>query len=187
VKRNLSVAGDTTIGGNVNLIGNLSKILDNPLWTETNSAASARAVKALITAAVNNLLDGAPGALDTLNELAAALGDNANYAATVTTALAARYTKSEIDAFFEVTSSGKKQVDWDRVTSKPDTATRWPSFGEVTGKPDTYPPSDHMHTTLGVANPPSPLQPGQESIWLHRAGNLLYWDNGDGGGWRPFA
>ncbi|MGN6655722.1 MAG: hypothetical protein ACTHJ9_10325 [Rhodanobacter sp.] len=45
-------------------------------------------VTAQITAAVNALLDGTPGALDTLNELAAALGDDANFAATVTNALA---------------------------------------------------------------------------------------------------
>ena len=36
---------------------------------------------------IDALIGGAPGALDTLNELAAAIGDNANYAATITTAL----------------------------------------------------------------------------------------------------
>jgi hypothetical protein len=36
------------------------------------------------------LINGAPGALDTLNELAAALGDDANFAATVTNSLAAK-------------------------------------------------------------------------------------------------
>lgn len=46
-------------------------------------------VQALITSAVTGLLDGAPGALNTLNELAAALGDDANFAATVTNALSA--------------------------------------------------------------------------------------------------
>lgn len=38
-------------------------------------------------AAVTYLVDSAPGALDTLNELAAALNDDANFASTVTTAL----------------------------------------------------------------------------------------------------
>lgn len=42
---------------------------------------------AAISAAVNALLNGAPGALDTLKELADALGDDANFAASVTTAL----------------------------------------------------------------------------------------------------
>ena len=41
-----------------------------------------------VSLAVNNLVDSAPGALNTLNELAAAIGDDANYASTVTNALA---------------------------------------------------------------------------------------------------
>ena len=36
------------------------------------------------------MVDSAPGALDTLNELAAALGDDANFATTVNTALGNR-------------------------------------------------------------------------------------------------
>lgn len=40
-----------------------------------------------ITSAVNGLVDAAPGALDTLNELAAALGDDANYATTISGSL----------------------------------------------------------------------------------------------------
>jgi hypothetical protein len=45
------------------------------------------ATTAFVTTAVNNVIDAAPGALDTLNELAAALGDDANYATTITNAL----------------------------------------------------------------------------------------------------
>ena len=36
---------------------------------------------------LGNLIDGAPAALDTLNELAAAINDDSSYAATITTAL----------------------------------------------------------------------------------------------------
>lgn len=43
-----------------------------------------------IATAIANLIASAPGALDTLDELAAALGDDANFAATVTTALAGK-------------------------------------------------------------------------------------------------
>lgn len=50
--------------------------------SDFNTAADARV--AIGTAA---LVDSAPGTLDTLNELAAALGDDANFATTVTTAL----------------------------------------------------------------------------------------------------
>ena len=50
----------------------------------------AKATSASITTAIDNLIDSAPGALNTLNELAAAIGDDSNYAGTITTALAAK-------------------------------------------------------------------------------------------------
>jgi len=45
---------------------------------------------AFVQAAVSALIDAAPGALDTLNELAAALGDDPNFATTVTNGLAGK-------------------------------------------------------------------------------------------------
>lgn len=42
-----------------------------------------------INTAINNLIDGAPATLDTLNELAAALADDANFASTITGLLSA--------------------------------------------------------------------------------------------------
>lgn len=46
------------------------------------------ATTAFVTAALNALIAAAPGQLDTLDELAAALGDDANFATTITNALA---------------------------------------------------------------------------------------------------
>jgi hypothetical protein len=43
-----------------------------------------------VSNAVDDLVDGAPGLLDTLNEIAAAINDDANYATTMTTALAGK-------------------------------------------------------------------------------------------------
>lgn len=48
------------------------------------------ATTAFVAAAIGALIDAAPGALDTLNELAAALGDDPNFATTVTNALAGK-------------------------------------------------------------------------------------------------
>jgi hypothetical protein len=48
---------------------------------------TAVATTAFVTTAVANLIDSAPGTLDTLNELAAALNDNASFAATIATSL----------------------------------------------------------------------------------------------------
>lgn len=49
-----------------------------------------------ISTAVNTLIGGAPGLLDTLDELSAALGDDANFAATVTNALAGKVDSSSL-------------------------------------------------------------------------------------------
>jgi len=54
------------------------------------STWSSQKVNDEIVLAINNALDGAPDALDTLNELAAAIGDDANFAASVNTALGNR-------------------------------------------------------------------------------------------------
>jgi hypothetical protein len=56
----------------------------------TTNPPSVHAVVAYIAARIAALVNSAPGALDTLKELADALGDDANFAATVTTALAGK-------------------------------------------------------------------------------------------------
>lgn len=51
---------------------------------DTNSIAT----QSYVTTAISNLVDAAPGLLDTLNEIAAAINDDANFATTVNTAIA---------------------------------------------------------------------------------------------------
>ena len=62
--------------------------------TTTTQSASDNSTKIATTAyadtAVANAIDAAPAALDTLNELAASLGDDANFAGTMTTSLAGK-------------------------------------------------------------------------------------------------
>ncbi|MCX6146061.1 MAG: hypothetical protein NTW25_02260 [Candidatus Kapabacteria bacterium] len=54
------------------------------------SALAGKATPTDITTAINNLVNSAPGALDTLAELATALGNDASFATTITTALAGK-------------------------------------------------------------------------------------------------
>lgn len=61
------------------------------LGTDTGQLATTAFVAAAITA----LIGGAPGALDTLNEIAAAIGDDDDIAGTLTAAIAARLEKSQ--------------------------------------------------------------------------------------------
>jgi hypothetical protein len=57
-----------------------------PTATQGNNTTQI-ATTAYVDAAVSNIIDAAPTTLNTLNEIAAALGDDANYATTITTAL----------------------------------------------------------------------------------------------------
>ena len=50
------------------------------------------ATESYVTTAISNLVDGAPGALDTLNELAAALADDASFSTTITNLINANET-----------------------------------------------------------------------------------------------
>jgi|TARA_B110000495_G_C23023291_1_gene607473 hypothetical protein len=59
-------------------------------YTDTEIVTGVASAASYTDTAIAALSDSAPGTLDTLNELAAALGDDANYAATTTTAIAAR-------------------------------------------------------------------------------------------------
>ena len=59
----------------------------------TNSATrppSQQSVKAFVDTSVAGIVDSAPGTLDTLNELAAALGDDASFSTTVTNSIATK-------------------------------------------------------------------------------------------------
>jgi hypothetical protein len=59
-----------------------------------NHASASYATTSYVTTQINNLIAGAPGALDTLDELAAALGDDASFATTVTNSIAGKVSKS---------------------------------------------------------------------------------------------
>nr|BDD47506.1 hypothetical protein 79 [Pelagibacteraceae bacterium] len=75
----------------------------SPTFTGTPAAPTAGAgtnttqiaTTAYVTAAIAALVDGAPAAIDTLNELAAALNDDANFATTITNSIAA--VQSDVD------------------------------------------------------------------------------------------
>lgn len=97
-----SVAGKT--GAVTLVVGDVSGAapLASPALTGTPTAPTAAtatnstqiATTAFVQAAVSALIDAAPGTLDTLNEIAAALGDDPNFAATITTELATKMVKA---------------------------------------------------------------------------------------------
>lgn len=107
--------------------------LESPALTGTPTAPTATAgtnttqvaTTAFVSTAVSNLIDSAPGALDTLNELAAAINDDASYAATITTALGTKQDKvtnvsdTEIGYLDGVTSAIQTQINTKAPTADP--------------------------------------------------------------------
>lgn len=77
----LAAAGGV-MSGNIDMDGH--KVIGLATPTAGNDAAH----KSYVDTAIANLVASSPAALDTLNELAAALGDDANFATTVTNAVA---------------------------------------------------------------------------------------------------
>ena len=82
------------------------------------------ATKAYVDSSVNSALDGAPGALDTLNELAAAIGDDANFAGTMTTALAGKLATAGGTMGGNIDMAANKVVDLGAPTLATDAATK---------------------------------------------------------------
>ena len=86
--------GTVTISCTVTDTNTQLTLIDSDTMTGASSSnvASAESVKAYVDTEITDLIGGAPGALDTLNELAAAINDDASYAATITTALGLKAT-----------------------------------------------------------------------------------------------
>ena len=73
--------------------------LDLIKWNSTTSGweadSQANVIGTYVSTAVAAVVDSAPATLDTLNELAAALNDDASFATTVTTALSGKIASTE--------------------------------------------------------------------------------------------
>ena len=90
--KDLYLSGNITAGGNVTVsggditLGGTGRIQG----IDTVSANTDAANKLYVDNQVAGIVDSAPGTLDTLNELAAALGDDANFSTTVTNSIATK-------------------------------------------------------------------------------------------------
>jgi len=109
--KDLYLSGSTINLGSLQLSDNGGSLEVSPTG---GGSAEPFATETYVTTQVNNLVDAAPGTLDTLNELAAALGDDANFSTTVTNSIAA---KANTASLATVATSG--------------------SFSDLTGKPTT--------------------------------------------------
>ena len=123
---NVSIGANIVVGGTVDgvdiaardtLFGGLtssSGVLTNGVTATTQSAGNNTtrvATTAFVTTAISNLINGAPGSLDTLNELAAAMNDDAAFSTTVTNSLATKMPLAGGEFTGNITFSGSQTVD----------------------------------------------------------------------------
>ena len=92
IKNGLIVVGDVSTSGTITINGALAATQS---WVTsqaylTSASLSGYATQSYVTSAISSLIDAAPAALDTLNELAAALGDDANFSTTITNSIAGK-------------------------------------------------------------------------------------------------
>jgi hypothetical protein len=115
VKNGLIVGGNVVTSGTITINGALAATQS---WVTsqgylTSASLSGYATQSYVTSAIAALVDSAPAALDTLNELAAALGDDANFSTTITNSIASK--QSQLNGTGLVRMSGTS-VSYDNTT-----------------------------------------------------------------------
>ena len=89
--RDLYLSGNSIILGGITLTESSGELLVTPTGGGSNNTF---ATESFVNTAIANLVDTAPSTLDTLNELAAALGDDANFSTTITNSIATKLALS---------------------------------------------------------------------------------------------
>ena len=105
----LNTSAKTNLVAAINeILANVSALVDDS-GTGADDLWSASQIISFVGMQISNLVNGAGSALDTLQELSAALGNDANFATTVSDQLA---TKATIDTTFTRTELGDPTTDF---------------------------------------------------------------------------
>jgi hypothetical protein len=121
---NVTASSGNSTFNNVTINGTLdvtNTVISNVSTPVLNTDA---ATKGYVDTVVNNVIDAAPGTLDTLNELAAALGDDPNFATTVTTSIATKLALAGGTMSGAIAMGGNKITGLGTPTTGTDAATK---------------------------------------------------------------
>jgi hypothetical protein len=121
-------SGDYNDLTNTPSIPSLISDLTNDVGFITSAALTGYATETYVNTAVSNIIDGAPALLDTLNELAAALGDDSNFVTTINNQLSLKANTADLAS---VASSGS----YDDLLNKPTIFSG--DYNDLTNKPTT--------------------------------------------------
>jgi hypothetical protein len=166
-----------TINGNV-LTGSLAEF--NKALTD-----AVFATEGYVTTQIANLVDSAPATLDTLNELAAALGDDANFATTVTTSIATKQPQLNGTGFVRASGTTISYDNSTYLTSESDPVFTSSAAYEITNENlsewgQAYGWGDH--SLIGYLTSESdPVFTGSAAYGI-TSENLLSWNDAYGWG-----
>ena len=126
--------------------------LASPTLTGTPAAPTATAgtnttqiaTTAFVSTAVANIVDTAPAALDTLNELAAALGDDANFATTTATSLGEKLVKAS--NLSDLTDASAARTNLGLGTAATTAATAYATAAQGSTADSATQPGDNVST-----------------------------------------
>lgn len=137
------------------------------------------ATETYVNTAVSNLVDAAPGALNTLNELAAAIGDDANFSTTIATQIgnkldASAYTAADVLAKIKTVDGAGSGLDADLLDGQ--SSAYYRNYNNLTNKPDV--PQFVSQTIIGAgASTDLALgMGGYANIQIYEAGQLIMTD-----------
>ena len=132
-------------------IGEGSNLYYTDARVSTYLSTNNYATEGYVTTAVANLVDSAPATLDTLNELAAALGDDPNFATTVTNSIATKLPLAggTISGTLEINRSGSYDTGTDRFLITHNENTRYKGFVRL------QTPAGEPVLSLGTYNDPN--------------------------------
>ena len=134
-----------------------------PAGTNTTQIATTAYVTNSVSTAVNAVIDAAPSALNTLNELAAALNDDASFASTIATSLSTKASLTGSEVLTNKTISGSSNT----LTNIPNSALTNSSI-TINGAPVS------LGGTLTIAGT-IPSQTGNADKFLFTDGTSSSW------------
>lgn len=144
-----------------------SQISDRANWDTAygwgDHSVAGYATTGYVDTSISNLVNAAPGLLDTLDEIAAALGDDPNFATTMTTQLATKlnasaYTAADVLAKILTVDGAGSGLDSDLLDGE--NGAYYLAWANITGAPNfaaTYAPISHSHAISDVTNLQSSL------------------------------
>ena len=175
----------TTTTGKVTTLTATDSTLTNVTITGTTSVPTANAgnsSKAIantefVAKSISALVNGAPDQLNTLNELAKALGNDSNFAATVTAELAKKLNSTEAESTYATKTEAGVPLGFEAFTTNPNLQAGWlPLLG-----------GEYSRTTYADLWAWVQTQSGyllEESAWQAKAaangGNVPFYSKGDG-------